>query len=379
MKTLIGKSQNIEHPIIGKITRVDSRFKTKKDTILLTDRPERSSGGYSCVISGNCASDERIKRNTPCVYELSDAAVNYLHEGDVVVVEPDGHINIMWEIESHHNSILVTETCNCRCIACPQPSKRDPENLLSFNLKILHLVDPAKVTSIGITGGEPTLRPDDLTSIIKSCKKRFSGATISLLSNGRGFSNRELVEKVSGIDHPCLTCCISLYSDTDTEHDFMVGSPGAFNETLRGLHNLALLRQRVEIRVVIMKQNYHRLPSMAEFIYRNFPFAVHIALMGLEVTGLANKNIEKIWIDPSDYSAELKKAVVELWRRDMNVSIYNLPLCLIDSGLWRFSKKSISSWKNIYLEQCNECKMVDKCGGVFETSERQSENIKAII
>jgi His-Xaa-Ser system radical SAM maturase HxsC len=242
-------------------------------------------------------------------------------------------------------------------------------------MKILKLLSPKAVSHIGITGGEPTLKPEGLKTLLKFCRGRFPTATISLLTNGRRFKNLEFTRSIAEINHSGLIYCVSLYSDTDTEHDRIVGVPGSFRETVKGLHNLALFRQHVEIRTVIFRNNYQRLPSISEFIFRNFPFAVHIAFMGLECTGLASTNLDQIWIDPTEYALELKSAVHHLNRRAMHVSIYNLPLCLTPQELWRFTKKSISEWKNIYLDQCGGCTMRANCGGVFGTSMRQSDRI----
>ena len=114
---------------------------------------------------------------------------------------------------------------------------------------------------------------------------------------------------------------------------------------------------------------------MAEFIFRNFPFVVHVAFMGLECTGLASTNLDQVWIDPTAYAMELRTAVLHLSRRAVPVSIYNLPLCLIPREVWRFSKNSISTWKNIFLNECNDCQMLPKCGGFFATSVKQSDHI----
>jgi His-Xaa-Ser system radical SAM maturase HxsC len=173
-----------------------------------------------------------------------------------------------------------------------------------------------------------------------------------------------------------LVYCIPLYSDIDSEHDLIVGVPGSFRKTIKGLHNLALFRQSVEIRNVISKSNYGRLPPWSEFVFRNFPFIVHVALMGLECVGLASSNLEKVWIDPVEYSSELKSAILHLNRRAIPASIYNLPLCLIPRELWSFSKKSISTWKNVYLAECETCSVREQCGGIFETSVKQSDYIR---
>lgn len=241
----------------------------------------------------------------------------------------------------------------------------------------MKLVKARSISHIGITGGEPTLKPEGLRTILKFCRQRFPSATISLVTNGKRFEDLEFTRSISEIDHPGLVYCVSLYSDTDTEHDRIVGIPGSFRQTVKGLHNLALFRQPVEIRIVILRNNNQRLPSMAEFIFRNFPFVVHVAFMGMECTGLASMNLDQVWIDPIEYAMDLKTAVLHLNRRAIPVSIYNLPLCLIPREIWRFSKNSISTWKNIYLEQCEDCRMHANCGGFFATSVRQSDHIEA--
>ena len=250
---------------------------------------------------------------------------------------------------------------------------------MPFNLKILKLVNPSSVSHIGITGGEPTLKLDDLRTVLRFCKERFQTSTISLLTNGKRFDDLEFTRSIAEIDHPGLVYCVSLYSDIDTEHDRTVGIPGSFRQTVKGLHNLALFRQRVEIRTVVFRTNFQRLPSMAEFIYRNFPFVVHVAFMGMECMGLARANLDQVWIDPTEYALELKTAVLHLNRRAIPVSIYNLPLCLIPHEVWRFSKNAISTWKNIYLDQCEDCKIRAKCGGFFSTSVKQSDHIKPLL
>jgi len=102
-----------------------------------------------------------------------------------------------------------------------------------------------------------------------------------------------------------------------------------------------------------------------EYIYRNLPFVSHVALMGLENMGYVKKNWNILWIDPVDYMKTLEHAVRHLFYRGMNVSIYNLQLCLLPKTLWPFSRQSISDFKNIYLEECENCTVKNFCGGLF--------------
>ena len=90
--------------------------------------------------------------------------------------------------------------------------------------------------------------------------------------------------------------------------------------------------------------------------------------MQMEIMGFAKDNIDDLWVDPYDYQVELKKAIDYLNYRYVNVSLYNSTLCLIPESLWKFSKKSISSWKNMYLSECENCDVKGECGGFFESS-----------
>lgn len=88
--------------------------------------------------------------------------------------------------------------------------------------------------------------------------------------------------------------------------------------------------------------------------------------MGLENIGYAPRNMKSLWIDPVDYQNELQSAVEFLALRGMKVSIYNHQLCVLHKTLWKFSRKSISDWKNIYLDKCEGCTVRENCGGFFQ-------------
>src|SRR5262249_20719136 len=53
---------------------------------------------------------------------------------------------------------------------------------------------------------------------------------------------------------------------------------------------------------------------------------------------------------------------------------------VLDRRLWSFSRKSISDWKNIYLEKCNGCSVRDDCGGFFQSAaKKHSAHIRPIL
>jgi len=50
-----------------------------------------------------------------------------------------------------------------------------------------------------------------------------------------------------------------------------------------------------------------------------------------------------------------------------------------DTGLWPFAVRSISDWKNDYLDICRSCSVRDACGGVFTTSgNRLSQHLRPV-
>jgi His-Xaa-Ser system radical SAM maturase HxsC len=243
---------------------------------------------------------------------------------------------------------------------------------------MLRLINNQTISNIGLTGGEPTVYLNRCIEIIKECKKRFPETSISVLTNGRLLSIDNALKLVS-TGHPHLLFCIPIYADNSFIHDYITGCPGSFAETVNSIQNLAILKQKIELRIVVTKQNYQRLENISEFIFRNFPFCMHIALMGMEVCGIAESNKDEVWIDPYEFIEELCEAVRQLHQRNMNVSLYNIPLCLIPKNYWRFAADSISDWKKGYVEICDECVVKNICPGLFTTSQVQSNYIKPFL
>jgi His-Xaa-Ser system radical SAM maturase HxsC len=297
--------------------------------------------------------------------------LDYLADGDVVRLSPDGTVSVLYRRSSHHNTILTTERCNSLCLMCSQPPKEEDDSYrVALILRLLELIDRQAVELV-LSGGEPTLLGDKFLDIVEKARVSLPRTALHVLTNGRLFKNKEFALRLGKIGHHDLMLGIPLYSDVSELHDYVVQAPGAFNETVEGFYNLAASGVRLELRVVLHKQTYERLPRLAEFIARNFPFVEHIALMGLEMFGFTPRNIDVLWIDPVDYAPELEAATLRLATRGMNVSIYNHQLCTIPRSLWPYASKSISDWKNVYLEACDSCGVKQFCGGFFQSATKR--------
>ena len=378
----VGKPHGVSTPIIGRLTSVPiPAFEGRGDCIAFVNGTNFAAfgndfSGYAGVFSPR-EIQEQDAPNAPQVVGCSN--LEYVRDGDVLLLLPSGTVTVLYRKSSPYNAILTTERCNSLCLMCSQPPKTiDDSYRVQQILRLIDLIDPG-CKEIGITGGEPSLLGEDFLAIIRKLKLSLPNTSVHVLSNGRLFKNRGFAERLGAIRYPDLMLGIPLYSDIDCQHDFVVQAKGAFDETLLGLYNLAACEVPLEIRVVVHRQTYRRLPELAEFIYRNLPFAAHVALMGMEMFGYVHLNLGTLWIDPVEYSAELEEATLNLALHGMNVSVYNHQLCTIPQSVWPFAKKSISDWKNVYLDVCNSCGVREFCGGFFQSAtKRHSAHIRAL-
>jgi His-Xaa-Ser system radical SAM maturase HxsC len=275
-----------------------------------------------------------------------------------------GKVRTLFRRQSTHNAFLVTERCNHYCLMCSQPPDVDDSYLLDEIRSCLPLIDRS-TKSLGFTGGEPLLDWPRFVEILSDCKHYLPCTAIHVLTNGRAFADSNAVSAWANLSHPNLTAGIPLYSVIDHLHDYVVQSMGAFDETVIGILKLKDRGQRVEVRVVLHALTAPHIVETCRWLARNMPFVDHVALMGLEHTGFAIANSESLWIDPIDYKADLAAAVRILASNRVRVSVYNLPLCVLDPSVWPFAVQSISDWKNGYAEECDQCVERNRCAGFF--------------
>lgn len=362
MKTVKGKPSGRFAPVIGIAARERRPFYARAGHIFVGETSGVHTLGYAgCVLSGP-GSGLWQPDTVAC------ADIDRIHEGDILRLTADGTAAVVWEAGSAQNAFLLTEACNCRCLMCPQPPKpHDPRTLAEAHA-ILTLLRGRNQEAMCITGGEPTLPGDGFIAFLGRCAAEHPEAEICVLTNGKTFADREFTRRVAAVASPKATFCVSLHGDVPALHDAVAGAAGSFAATEDGIYNLALHGLRIEIRHVVTRLNYRRLPQFALHLAAYFPFCSHYALMGMELCGCAATNMAEIGIAPHEYREELARAVLTLHRRGLPVSVYNVPLCQCDARARPFARQSISSWKNIYLPPCTRCSRQSACAGFFSTS-----------
>lgn len=291
-----------------------------------------------------------------------------IEDGAIVRIENET-LFITVRPSSNAHTLFFTSKCNHYCLMCSEPPQtKNDDYLIKDNMKIIELLDK-DLEAIGISGGEPTLLGDNFIKIVKKIREELPNTTIRVLTNGRAYTNEKFVKELADVAGEYLVSEIPLYNAYYAKHDYIVQAKNAFFETINGFYNCAKYGLRTDVRVVLTKQNYNDLDDLMYFIYKNIPFVEHIALMGLEYIGFAMNNIKDIHISPLEYKEQVKVAIHTCRKYLLNVSIYNLPLCLVHEDVRRYAQQSISDWKNEFSDVCNKCAAKDQCAGMFTSTQ----------
>jgi His-Xaa-Ser system radical SAM maturase HxsC len=295
-----------------------------------------------------------------------DPSFDYLDDGDVIALRA-GSVRTLYRKSAKHNGFLVTERCNHYCLMCSQPPRKVEDGWILDEIASALPLIPKDAPSLGFTGGEPLTEWRRFIDLLGQTKSELPHTAIQVLTNGRAFADAEIVNAWAAVGHPNLSAGIPLYSAVDHIHDHVVQAKGAFNETVLGILRMKDRGQRVQIRVVLHALTAPRLAETCRWIARNLPFVDHVALMGLENTGFAIANDAMLWIDPVDYQEALTESIESLDAARVRVSIFNLPLCVLDPSIRPYAVQSISDWKNAYLPECDACQAKAQCAGFFSS------------
>jgi His-Xaa-Ser system radical SAM maturase HxsC len=362
MRTFASEKVLITKSVLGKVvTGRIGWFRKKSDVILVSNHYVKGDESYAFVIY---TSDQDCLDFPHSVCRDILPQKN-IRTGDIVSVGIDGTVKVEYEYGSLYNYFFVTNRCNCRCLCCPNSQN---EKIIFSNvdhtLKLIDLIEERDISCLVITGGEPTLVGEQLMDLLKKCRKRFPGTLILLLSNGIRFSEDDYAKNVSQIIPHKFLVDVPIFADVPSVHNDIVGVDG-FYKTINGVMNINKSGMNVGIRVVVNRLNCDRLLNIANYIYRNLTFVYHVSFMQMEPSGNAAENMGILWVDPKDYVDQLSSAVEFLSFRGIMTEVYNFQQCLLPDNIRPYATKSISSWKNIYLDQCNLCCRLEECAGFF--------------
>lgn len=306
--------------------------------------------------------------NRDALYIISEDLYTSINDGDIGFVNARGGIRVILSSKANHNTLLVTERCDNRCLFCSQPPKEKDDSWL-LTQAALALATFKTEQTVGISGGEPLLYGDMFVGLLATVSELTPKTPLHILSNGRGFRSAQFTEKISIYSKLLnLSFGIPLYGTTASTHDQLVGATGAFEDTIIGLINAGNAGIALEIRFIPTRENYKELPEVVRLVSHCLSNVVQISVMNLEPTGWAKHNWDTLYISPSEYQNELTEAIQIASSSKLPLVLFNYPLCHISEKLWSYAVKSISDWKNYFTEECVSCSQRENCTGFFSSS-----------
>ncbi|MGF9564695.1 His-Xaa-Ser system radical SAM maturase HxsC [Neorhizobium sp. BT27B] len=336
----------LDHPTVVRLRETFDGLPGPHDALLIDradDRREYDFCGFSLVVYG-------------------DAGMPL--DNDVLLLAPGQRSAArIIRASSAHNTLLITEQCDQLCVMCSQPPKKHHVDMFA-QLETAASLAPAGAY-IGISGGEPLLHKQALFSMLENLAADRPDLRFHILSNGQHFEPDD-VDRLVAIGPERILWGIPLYSPDPSNHDAIVGKVGAYHRLMRSMVLLMRSGAAVELRTVVLRQNWQELPALAEQIATRLPFIDRWAIMHLENIGYGRMNWHLSFKDTSSDFGMLGRAIDIATARDTTVTLYNFPLCSLPAAYRVLAPRTISDWKNKHEVFCDGCSAQSDCGGFFQ-------------
>lgn len=288
------------------------------------------------------------------------------------IVINEGHLSFFYSPSSQDNTFFLTNRCNSNCIMCPSSEN---SRTIPFNLDPLLIEEeikclPPDAGNIVITGGEPFLVTPSLMALLDGLKRFSNDTRYLLLTNGRALCIPEIVAEFlfHKPDHVILG--IPVHGSTPEIHDLITQAPGSFAQTWAALRIAKMHNIPLELRIVVSALNLTDITTLADSIVSELSSVNRVVFIGLEMTGNAATNAQRLWVPYSKAFQACKKAIFRLFQQGIDVRLYNFPLCAVEKEFHPLCHRSISTNKIAFAPECQTCSLHPICGGIFRSSIR---------
>ncbi|TFG06732.1 radical SAM protein [Candidatus Thorarchaeota archaeon] len=226
------------------------------------------------------------------------------------------------------SEIAVTYRCNNKCRFCYAYSPyRESEEMTTDEIKkVMDIIaDDAHVPSLSFTGGEPTLR-DDLFQLTRYGREK--GLRMNLITNGRRCSDKDFVSKL--VEAGLNSAQVSIEGPDPETHDYIVGAPGAFEQTVKGIKNLRETDIYTHCNTTICRPNVDKLEELVDF-HADELGLTYFSMNMVIYTGTAAKLREELQIKYTEIGDIVrrvkkrasKKGVQFVWYAPTPVCVFN--------------------------------------------------------
>ena len=308
--------------------------------------------------------------------EEAAAKLKCCEDHDVLIIGETGRGYQHFANEKDDNPLLLTQKCNSNCVMCPTPEavrRREDDIGMDMLIESVRYI-PDDARHLTMTGGEPFLAGEKIFALLAEIKDRLPYTECLLLTNARALGYKRYADLLAETAPKNIIVGIPLHGYDAETHDAITRSPGSFEQTVDGIVNLISRGFQVELRIVVSRLNYRYIDKIAELIISRFKKLHSVKIMGLEMTGSASVNADRVWLPYREAFIASRSAILSLVSHGIDVGLYNFPLCAVDESFHLICKKSITDYKIRYAEQCELCSKKPNCGGTFAGSARFAKN-----
>ena len=271
------------------------------------------------------------------------------------------------QIETDDVCFYTTEACNSNCIMCPMSEDTRKRGIawtdLDWKEAIAEL--PLDTKHITITGGEPFLQWEELMSLMAYINTNLPSAEVLILTNGRALALKRLQAAINGLITNKYRFAIPIHASNESSHDQITQSPGSFVQSIAALRFLSGTKAKIEVRLVGHKLNLNDLSATCRML-ADAPFRVnYINLIAMEITGCCARNRELLWVPYPIVYEHARAGLLYAIKAQIDVGLYNFPLCTLPRSAWPLAYDSITDWKIRYADECSRCSVKKACGGMF--------------
>ena len=373
--------ERVDHSKVETNYSDSPRFRITKSGVKSFELELRPLGNPCVANSRDFAIVTRGKSDSSSQYNWAlQAMVATLHELGLVFLEDEPNYATLltnsdsWSVECmSRNTIEIRPTlaCNHYCGFCNSPSNGAAANhirLKEFE-KTLDSLETLRLTTICISGGEPTLLKE-LPELIEMCSLR--GYDSELQTNGMAFDDFEYGIKLrrSGL----RKLFVSLHSARPEVSDKRITlCDGGWERTVQGIDNAVKIGFQVQLNHVIHTANQSETQDFLEFVNQRWGSYVSTVISFVAPTGRAGENVADMIPDMSHSKRVLKGALAFAKTNRQDVIMTGncgMPPCLLGehSDLSTVSQRKEKFNKDIHhikLDPCDDCSNNDYCPGLW--------------
>ena len=168
----------------------------------------------------------------------------------------------------------ITLKCNSNCIHCGSKAGKTRHDELNTEeaLNLVKQIRESGFKGVALMGGEPLIR-DDWYEIAQEIKK--NRLELSIVTNGLTLNDN--IQKLKTLKVDCVS--LSLDGGSAKIHDYLRGSPGAFEKTLNAINRLKEEKLPVSVITAVSKTNLNELDKIKQILLdQNIAWQIQIAI-----------------------------------------------------------------------------------------------------